>query len=684
MPRSDVNSREAHSQLLEKAKAGRIDLYFEGDSIVRRWGATDYPELLANWSKNFNGWDAADFGWGGDTTQNILWRLAHGELDDLHPMVIVLLAGTNNVGSRPPAEGADARAAEVVDGLKAIIRTMQAKVPRATIILTAVLPRNDNPAAMPIINRINEQLAGFADGKRVRFLNINDKLCDAGGKLLPGVMNRDKIHPTQKGYQLWADALKPILTDLLGPRAPEDHAPPPTGDPAARAAAHLIVFNDNGAWCWFQDPRVIHDPANDTLLIASIASFEGKAGDQRAGDVDVVSFRLKDQTKSRVVLHHALLPQDDHNTPALFIRPDGRYLAMYSRHNQDSFSYWRISTRPHDVSQWGPERSFDWTPFLNKTNHVTYHNLFYLSAQKRTYDFSRAANTDPTILTSPDYGDTWEYGGKLLTNSRVGYVNGYTKYASNGVDRIDFITTDHHPRDFNNNIYHGYVRGGKLYTGDGIVVEENVLHSQGRSQTALTKVFAAGTVLKHARLTHAWTVCLRRDTKGRLFALLTARANDEPENSNFSDHRLLYAAFDGGKWHVHEAARLGACLWPAEQDYTGLADVDPAHPEVIYVSTPIDPRDGKPLKRHEIFRGTTGNDGETWAWTALTSHSPVDNLRPIVCSWSPSRRAILWFRGTMNRSQHYDCAIVGIIEHDRQTTAPPRSSPPGKVGQSKG
>src|SRR5437016_5402237 len=100
--RTDQNSLTAHVQLLEKARKGRIDIYFEGDSITRRWGATDYPELLANWNKNFFGWNAADFGWGADRVENILWRLENGELDGVNPKVIVLLAGTNNVGGKVP------------------------------------------------------------------------------------------------------------------------------------------------------------------------------------------------------------------------------------------------------------------------------------------------------------------------------------------------------------------------------------------------------------------------------------------------------------------------------------------------------------------------------------------------------------------------------------------------------
>jgi lysophospholipase L1-like esterase len=634
---------KAHEQLLEKRKAGRIDVYFEGDSIVRRWGATDYPELLANWDKNFHGWNVADFGWGADTTQNILWRLQNGELDNVHPKVIVLLAGTNNIGNRPSPEGVDARADDVANGIRAILEAMRAKAPEATIILTAIFPRNDNMAMMPVVNKTNERMAALADGKRIRFININDKLADADGKLHPGMMNRDKLHPSVEGYQFWADALKPILTELLGPPG-SDRAPPPTGDPKAQkpsAWPSLTTFNDNGAWCWFQDPRVAYDPANQTLLICSVAACDGKDGDKRGGDIDVATYWLKDGRTRRFVLHHALLPQDDHNTAALMIRPDGRYLAMYSRHNQDSLSYWRVSTRPHDATEWGPEQTFDWKPFLKAGNYVTYHNLFYLSGENRTYDFSRAVNTDPSILVSGDFGDTWKYGGKLLTNSRVGYVNGSTKYASNGTDRIDFITTDHDPRDFNNSIYHGYVQGGKLHRADGSVLDENVLDDDGRSQIELTKVFPAGSVLKKDALTHAWTVCIHRDSSNKLVAMLMARANDQPENSNFNDHRLLYARFDGSTWHVHEVAKLGACLWRAEQDYTGMGDVDPAHPDAIYVSTPIDPRDGKALKMHEIVKGVTTDDGDTWSWTAVTSESPVDNLRPIVCSWRPSSRAVL-------------------------------------------
>jgi len=234
MPRKDRNSQIAHAQLLEKAKKGGIDVYFEGDSITRRWGTSDpqYAEFLANWKENFFGWNAGNFGWGADTTANILWRLENGELDAVNPKVIVLMAGTNDVGSNPD----DSKAQRATDGIKAIVDVMRQKAPAATIVLMGITPRNDRGGAapaMPTINKINDGISKFADGKTIRYLNINDKLAKPDGTLIEG-MTVDGLHLSAKGYQVWADALKPILTEILGPPANSDHAPPPTGDPSAK------------------------------------------------------------------------------------------------------------------------------------------------------------------------------------------------------------------------------------------------------------------------------------------------------------------------------------------------------------------------------------------------------------------------------------------------------------------
>jgi len=228
--RRDENSRVAHRQLLEKRKRGRIDIYFQGDSITRRWGATDYPKFLAHWNKSFHGWNAANFAWGGDNTHNILWRLQNGEIDGLAPKVVVLQAGTNNLPSRGAAD--DAKMDEVYGGIKAIVDEFRERTPRATIVLTAVFPRTQNTQLAPAIKKINERIASLAEGKQIRFVNINDQLADSTGRLRPGI-STDGLHLDEPGYEIWARALKPIFEEILGPPAKEDHAPPPTGDPRA-------------------------------------------------------------------------------------------------------------------------------------------------------------------------------------------------------------------------------------------------------------------------------------------------------------------------------------------------------------------------------------------------------------------------------------------------------------------
>jgi lysophospholipase L1-like esterase len=229
-PRTDQNSLAAHQQLVEKARAGGIDLYFLGDSITRRWGCSDpqWAELLQNWKQNFHGWNAGNFGWGGDRIQNILWRIENGELEGVKPKVIVILAGTNNVGDSP---GDGAKIADIIAGYDLLLATCRAKAPEAKIIITAIFPRNDNKAVLGEIDSINRELAKRADGISTIFLNVNDRLADAEGNLFDG-MAIDGLHLGVKGYQVWAEGLRPILTQLLGPRAETDHAPPPTGDPS--------------------------------------------------------------------------------------------------------------------------------------------------------------------------------------------------------------------------------------------------------------------------------------------------------------------------------------------------------------------------------------------------------------------------------------------------------------------
>ena len=233
-PRTDANSMTAHEQLLAKRKAGQIDVYFMGDSITRRWGTSDeqWQDLLANWNANFKGWNAGNFGWGADKTQNMLWRLQNGELDGVNPKVVVLLAGANNVGNATPLGDTEERAADVARGVGALVREIRKRAPKATLVITGITPRDDNLDVIPVINSANMQIARLADGKAIRYININEELAFPDGHFREG-MSLDGLHLTPQAYQQWANALKPILKELLGPPAAVDRAPPPTGDPSA-------------------------------------------------------------------------------------------------------------------------------------------------------------------------------------------------------------------------------------------------------------------------------------------------------------------------------------------------------------------------------------------------------------------------------------------------------------------
>jgi lysophospholipase L1-like esterase len=228
--RGDENSALAHAELVQKAGAGVIDVYFVGDSITRRWGALDYPALLANFTDNFFGWNAANFGWGGDRTQNILWRLDNGELPRVAPKVFVVQAGTNNLGDF--ASGAE-RVAAIAEGIEAIVERCRRHAPESLVVLTGVFPRRDRSEFNASIAAINARLATFADAHGVRYVDIGARLVDSRG-LLREEMSDDGLHLSLAAYQIWADALKPILVERLGAALDVDLAPAPTGNPAAR------------------------------------------------------------------------------------------------------------------------------------------------------------------------------------------------------------------------------------------------------------------------------------------------------------------------------------------------------------------------------------------------------------------------------------------------------------------
>jgi hypothetical protein len=415
-------------------------------------------------------------------------------------------------------------------------------------------------------------------------------------------------------------------------------------------AGDMIVFNDNGAWSWFEDERAIVDTAAGKILVGSVANTSGSGGAARNGDVEVASLDLASGAVSRFTLSDAL-QADDHNSAALWIRPDGRYLAMYARHGSDSLTRYRIASNPGSIAGWGAEQTF------NNGAGTTYSNLHFLPNENggagRLYNFNRSVNFDPNVLTSTNSGNSWSYGGKLLTEGG-GSDRPYVRYYSDG-ERIHFITTERHPRNYDNSIYHGYVQNGQLFNSAGTLRDSNLFDASGVAPASLTPIFITGTQFGGTTMRRAWTIDVAIDDGGLPYAVFQARADD-----NNSDHRFFYARFNGTNWAVHEVAKAGGFLYAAEDDYTGLAALDPHDPNRLFISTKIDPRTNVTMGRYEIFEGTTTTGGASWTWSPITFNSTVNNLRPIVPAWDNDHTALLWMRGTYSSFTNYDLDIVGL------------------------
>jgi beta-glucosidase len=197
-----------HEQFLARGKSGPIGVLFLGDSITQWW--TRAPDV---WQTHYGALQPANFGISGDRTQHVLWRIDHGELDGIHPKVVVLMIGTNNYNYSP---------GHITEGVEKIVAEIHAKLPDTKLLLLGIFPRGRDPSDPTVaklrdkIKQVNGELAKLDDGKRTRYLDINDKFLDADGKIPDDVMpDKPALHPNAKGYQIWADAMQPLLDEMM-------------------------------------------------------------------------------------------------------------------------------------------------------------------------------------------------------------------------------------------------------------------------------------------------------------------------------------------------------------------------------------------------------------------------------------------------------------------------------------
>ncbi|MDF2440389.1 MAG: hypothetical protein JWN98_1373 [Abditibacteriota bacterium] len=198
----DARFLQQHESFLKRGKEGPIGALFLGDSITAGWsGAREI------WQKHFGRYNPANFGIGGDRTQHVLWRIENGELDGIAPKVVVLMIGTNN--SAYPAE-------EISKGDKKIIEMIHQKLPNSKLLLLGIFPRSAkaSDAVREKLKTVNAELAKLDDGNKTRYLDIGPRFLDAEGNLPADIMP-DYLHPNAKGYQIWADAMQPLLDEMM-------------------------------------------------------------------------------------------------------------------------------------------------------------------------------------------------------------------------------------------------------------------------------------------------------------------------------------------------------------------------------------------------------------------------------------------------------------------------------------
>ena len=213
MPKKDDGAfLKKHESFLQRGKEGPIGVLFLGDSITAGW--TKAPHI---WEHYYGKFQPANFGIGGDRTQHVLWRIENGELDGIHPKVVVLMLGTNNSASNT--------AEEIAAADRKIVQVIRAKIPETKVLLLGVFPRgprknaqrvviDDGMKPMAVINAVNADLAKLDDGSNVRYLDISAKFLGDDGRI-PSIIMPDQLHPNAAGYQLWAEAMQPLLTEMM-------------------------------------------------------------------------------------------------------------------------------------------------------------------------------------------------------------------------------------------------------------------------------------------------------------------------------------------------------------------------------------------------------------------------------------------------------------------------------------
>ncbi|MEJ1933883.1 GDSL-type esterase/lipase family protein [Nostoc sp. NIES-2111] len=199
-----------HRAILARHQQVKPDLLLLGDSITHFWGGEPADARARgplSFQKYFGKYQVTNLGYGWDRTENVLWRLRHGEIDGIAPRVVMVMIGTNNMSINTTEE--------IAAGVTAICEELQLRLPQAKILLVGIFPRGATAdAGRDKIAAVNRELAKL-DGKRnVTYVDIGKVFLEADGSIAAAIMN-DFLHPTEAGYERWGEAIAPTLQRLM-------------------------------------------------------------------------------------------------------------------------------------------------------------------------------------------------------------------------------------------------------------------------------------------------------------------------------------------------------------------------------------------------------------------------------------------------------------------------------------
>ena len=405
------------------------------------------------------------------------------------------------------------------------------------------------------------------------------------------------------------------------------------------AAAGVVA--DEGAWCWFADPRALHYENTAGTINATWLGYIDVHGNVKATQYDWLSGHKTD------VLVRSYFQPDDHNNPTFLVMPDERVMIFYTRHTDEPKIWYRVSTRPGDITALGEEK------YLTTANNTTYPSPFILSDDpQHIYLCWRGISWHPTIarLTIPDENGNcqFDFGPKQIVQSTG--ARPYAKYASNGKDKIYVSYTTGHPdNEMPDWLYFNVIDINK---GDGPILrdlngKQLKVISGGAFNVSKTDSYSnqypATIVDKTANIRNwVWQIALDKDEH----PVIAYPHIDDAKTS----HVYWYARWNGSSWKntwVQYGGHAFHQNWDkTERCYSGGMALDPNNINNLYLSIPT--KDGQYNKDgvYEIWRYTINDDGKVTSSEQLTKNSPKNNVRPYIIPGSKDSKLRLgWMQG---------------------------------------